>query len=126
MELRSLSIEEMCLLSKALHDTMLEKSGIEDVDVLNEIGNKYVKAMNRIIGRNILDNRRDATLVWGRAFVIWQLFKDGFTEMQIGAMMGKDHSTIHHVKEKVKTAMKYPAAYRQEMKMWTDFQLEIS
>ena len=124
-EVLGLPLEEQNILHAALVKSMEEKSHSYRVNLCNEKGSRYVNAMNNLIGRNILEPKRDSVLVWGRNFVVWQLTQDGFTEHQIGKIMNMDHSTINHMKGRVKNVMEFPAFYKQEIKMWTDFQLAI-
>lgn len=124
-EVLGLPLEEQKILHAALVKSMEEKSYSYRTNLCNEKGNKYVNAMNGIIGRNILEPKRDSILVWGRNFVVWQLTQEGFTENQIGKFINMDHSTINHIKGRVREVMEFPAFYKQEIKMWTDFQLAI-
>lgn len=121
-EVNGLSAEELGIVRDVVARRM---EGTAKVALPHDLGNRYVNAMNNIIGRNILEDKRDSFLVWGRHFVIYQLYKDGLTEAQIGRIIGKDHSTINYSKNRVKDVMDSPSSYKQEIKLWTEFQLAI-
>ena len=48
----------------------------------------------------------------------------GCTENSVGKAMGKDHSTIHHYKETLKTWIKYPGFYKEEVTIWNQIKQE--
>ena len=52
------------------------------------------------------------------------LLRMGCTENSVGKAMGKDHSTIHHYKETLKTWIKYPGFYKEEVTIWNKIKQE--
>ena len=42
----------------------------------------------------------------------------GYTEISVGKVMRKDHSTIHHYREIMKSWLEYPGVYKQELNIW--------
>lgn len=46
------------------------------------------------------------------------LLRIGGSENSVGKIMKKDHSTIHHYKETLKTWIKYPRFYKEELTIW--------
>ena len=52
------------------------------------------------------------------------LLEMGYTENSVGKAMGKDRSTIHHYKETLKTWIKYPGFYKEEVTIWNKIKQE--
>ena len=48
----------------------------------------------------------------------------GCTENSVGKAMGKDRSTIYHYKETLKTWIKYPVFYKEEVTIWNQIKQE--
>ena len=48
----------------------------------------------------------------------------GCTENSVGKAMGKDRSTIYHYKETLKTWIKYPGFYKEEVTIWNKIKQE--
>ena len=46
------------------------------------------------------------------------LLRMGGTETSVGKIMKKDHSTIHHYREIMKSWLEYPGVYKQELNIW--------
>lgn len=46
------------------------------------------------------------------------LLRMGYTEISVGKVMRKDHSTIHHYKVTMDTWNEYPGVYKQELNIW--------
>ena len=46
------------------------------------------------------------------------LLRMGYTEDSVGKVMRKDHSTIHHYKETMKSWLEFPGLYKQELNIW--------
>ena len=52
------------------------------------------------------------------------LLRMGCTENSVGKAMGKDRSTIYHYKETLKTWIKYPGFYKEEVTIWNKIKQE--
>lgn len=120
-----LPMNEQIALCRMLHRSIRKESKSLKVTLCSEKATRYVNAMNDIIGRNILGSDRDNILVWGRNWVIWQMVKDGMTEQQVAYIIGKDHSTIHYTKERIRDVMDSPSLYEYEINLWNKFQQAI-
>ena len=48
----------------------------------------------------------------------------GYTEISVGKVMRKDHSTIHHYKETMNTWFNYPGLYKEEVTIWNQIKQE--
>lgn len=46
------------------------------------------------------------------------LLRMGCTENSVGKIMKKDHSTIHHYRETMKSWLEFPGVYKQELNIW--------
>lgn len=46
------------------------------------------------------------------------LLRMGYTEISVGKVMRKDHSTIHHYKGIMKSWLEYPGVYKEELNIW--------
>lgn len=52
------------------------------------------------------------------------LLRMGYTEISVGKVMRKDHSTIHHYKETMNTWIKYPRIHNEEVTIWNKIKQE--
>lgn len=52
------------------------------------------------------------------------LLRMGYTEISVGKVMRKDHSTIHHYKETMNTWIKYPRIHNEEVTIWNQIKQE--
>ena len=52
------------------------------------------------------------------------LLRMGCTENSVGKAMGKDRSTIYHYKETLKTWIKSPGFYKEEVTIWNKIKQE--
>ena len=50
----------------------------------------------------------------------------GYTEISVGKVMRKDHSTIHHYKETMNTWIKYPRIHKEEVTIWNKIKQEYA
>ena len=69
--------------------------------------------------------RRDPDSVWARAIVAYQMCREGYTTIEIGRQMMKNHSTIIHLRDKMQDVFEMPFAYRDIIEIWNDFQKRI-
>lgn len=52
------------------------------------------------------------------------LLRMGCTENSVGKAMRKDHSTIHHYRETMKSWLEFPGVYKQELNIWNKIKQE--
>lgn len=81
--------------------------------------------MERIVGFPIQDKSRESSHAWARAMVASQLIDEGFSTVEIGRMMGKDHSTVSYMRKKMRDALAYECAYKDIVGVWKQFQKMI-
>ena len=82
--------------------------------------------MAKVMGRDSIEYvRRDVDLVWARAMVAYQMCKEGYTTIEIGHQMMKNHSTIIHLRNKMQDVFDMPFAYRDIIETWNEFQKRI-
>ena len=74
---------------------------------------------------NIPFESRIPSHVWARCMVAYQMYKEGYTNAQIGHQMQKDHSTVTHMREKMFFALGYPHIYEDIIDIWKQFQKRI-
>ena len=72
------------------------------------------------VGRMLSRERcEDNTLI--RAFVSYQLREEGYGYCEIGRMLGRDHSTVIHLYNKMSDILSVPNAYRNEIERYKEF-----
>lgn len=83
---------------------------------------ELIKACQGVTGCTLVS--RTPRAVWTRAMVAYQLLLEGYTQQECGAILGKDHSTINHYKNKVTSAL-CTAGYADIQYLWKQFQNSI-
>ena len=79
--------------------------------------------MGDVMGEDIPLRDRTAKYVWGRAMVVYQLTREGYSLQKIGEMMGDiTHASVIHLRNKVQDMLYYPVAYRDVINIWKQFQ----
>lgn len=78
--------------------------------------------MGEIYGRDVDFISRNADDVWARTMVAYQMVTEGFTTMEIGDQLMKDHSTITHLCKKMSDALDLPKMYIDIIETWLKFQ----
>lgn len=68
---------------------------------------------------------RESHHVWARTMVAYQMCKEGYTTIEIGRQMMKDHSTIIHLRNKMQDVFALPQMYGDVLEMWNKFQKQI-
>lgn len=63
--------------------------------------------------------------VWARTMVVYQMSMEGYTTIEIGDQMGKNHSSIIHMRNKMQDALSLPKAYGDIIDIWKQFQNKI-
>lgn len=85
-------------------------------------GQILLDLMGEILGEPIPAKSRETRFVWARAMVAYQLMGEGFSTIEAGRMIGKDHSTIIHLRGNMIDALQYPTMYRDVVDIWKQFQ----
>ena len=88
--------------------------------ILRSKANVYCRAMEHLVGVNPVQESRRRPVVTARAFIAYRLLMEGFTEHAVGAVLGWDHSTINHYRQRAATMLSAPG-YTAERELWTRF-----
>lgn len=80
-----------------------------------------VEAMGQALGHELNLKRGPNDNAWGRNMVAYQLAIEGWSENEIGQMMGKQHSSVHYMKERVNEMLSMPRVFWEEMMVWDKF-----
>lgn len=124
LDIRMMSLEEKLWLISALKESVKEdrrRMEMSRRDRAAELADIWC----RVTGMYVLGDSRRADNVWGRAFIAWEMHLEGYTEKATGEMMGRDHSAVHHLKEKASSALGIPSVYGREIAWWEDFKREV-
>lgn len=81
--------------------------------------------MAEILGEPIPHKSREPKFVWARAMVAYQLTKEGISTGEAGRMIGKDHSTIIFLRDKMQDALEYAYIFPDIIEIWKQFQKKI-
>lgn len=120
-----LPYRERLSLCQALKDSILKEKNDPDHNHPNR-GEFLLKKMEEILGEKIPVKSRESRYVWARAMVAYQLTQEGFTTMEVGRMIGKDHSTIIYLRDRMRDALSFRQAYWDIVKIWETFQKKIN
>ena len=116
-EIQSLSLqdkERLCsYLGQLIQDEKLRK--------MEEIKMSVCAAMNLTTYDPRIRKRQNVIV---RIITANVLLGMGCTENSVGKAMGKDRSTIYHYKETLKTWIKYPGFYKEEVTIWNKIKQE--
>ena len=116
-EIQSLSLqdkERLCsYLEQLIQDEKLRK--------MEEIKMSVCAAMN-LTTYDPTNRERQNVIV--RVITANVLLRMGCTENSVGKAMRKDHSTIHHYRETMKSWLEFPGVYKQELNIWNKIKQE--
>ena len=87
-------------------------------DELEERARELLFAAADCLGAGYSMRRRDATSVLVRSAVCLKLSEEGWGEKQIGRVLGKDHSTVHHMKVRMRDMLSLPGQYPEAAEIW--------
>ena len=88
-------------------------------------GNVLLGYMEEILGEPIKLKSGLSRFVWARTMVAYQLTQERFSTLEIGRMLGKDHTTIIYMRDKMQDALSLPQAYRDILPIWNEFKKRI-
>lgn len=66
---------------------------------------------------DIRHNDKSRKKAYARVVVAYEMMCDGYSELDIGRELHRDHSTVHHYKVLMKDAMQFPKAYPDLIKL---------
>ena len=79
--------------------------------------------MAKVIGQKTISYlSREPMDVWARTMIAYQMLIEGYSTGEIWRQMMKDHSTIIHLKNKMRDALSLPEAYGDIINIWDKFQ----
>lgn len=87
---------------------------------LRERAQRLCAVMKEVSGHDPLDETRRRAVVMARMMVASALLAEGYTENAVGAVLGWDHSTIHHYRRRMKEMLTAPG-YDAERNLWERF-----
>lgn len=124
-------IEEIISTARLLCDNLVRPTSqnilrhlLDENDCPPSIGERFpfvLSCAEIAVGRKVGKERcEDNTLI--RSFVSYQLRKEEYGYCEIGRMLGRDHSTVIYLFNKMNDMLSVPNAYRVEMEKWKEFQ----
>lgn len=119
-----LPYRERLNLCQALRDSII----MEKKERRNPNANRgqiLLDCMGEILGEPVPVKSRESRFVWARAMVAYQLTEEGITTNEAGRMMGKDHTTIMYLRNRMKDALAFPSMYQDIMPIWEQFKNKI-
>lgn len=81
-----------------------------------------LEKMEQILGEPVKFDSRVTRFVWARTMVAYQLTREGYTLVETGRLMQKDHATIIHMRKKMQDALSFEYAYKDIVDIWKQFQ----
>lgn len=82
--------------------------------------------MAKVMGKESIGyESRDGDDVWARTMVAYQMLREGYSTLEIGRQMVKDHSTITYLKKKMQDVFDLPEAYGDILEIWYNFQKKL-
>ena len=91
-------------------------------DELEERARELLFAAADCLGAGYSMRRRDAASVLVRSSVCLKLSEEGWSEKQIGRVLGKDHSTVHHMKVRMRDMLSLPGMYPEAAEIWKELE----
>lgn len=73
-----------------------------------------------------LSGTRDAWNSLLRAFIAYQLRHEGYTYSEIGRALGRDHSSVMHMEQRIDDMISLPNAYYSEVNLFRKFEESLS
>ena len=87
--------------------------------------NELIRELWAVTGKTIDLDDRKAQFVWARAMAAYQMLREGFTTVETGRQMGRDHSTVIHLRRRIQDALDLPEAYKDIVDIWKQFQKRL-
>lgn len=113
----------------ALKESILQDAGKEERRnprvVPQDRGQILLRAMGQVLGEEVDLASRVPRMAWAKAMVGYQLLQEGCTLKEAGRHLGKDHSSLSYMKEKMRFVLDHPYAYEDVMAIWKRFQKKI-
>lgn len=127
-----MSIEEMCLQlpieERARISQVLNASIVKEMRMKMPMSRPAAlkKMMADILGVDDVPLKcRVSEYTWARNIIAYQLVKEGMTDAEAGALLGKCRSSVTYMRRRVEEALKYPKQYPDVIYIWKQFQKRI-
>ena len=88
--------------------------------ILRSKANYYCRVMEQAADLDPMEESRRRPVVTARAFIAYRLLLEGFSEHAVGSVLGWDHSTINHYRQRAATMLSAPG-YTAERELWNKF-----
>lgn len=92
---------------------------------MNTKAQEYKSIIESILGRE-LNGGRCREDVAGRMCITYQLIQDGYSTVEAGRQVGRDHATVLHYKKCMENCKAFPKVYRYECNLWAEFQSKLN
>lgn len=79
------------------------------------------EAMTKVLGKDVLNERRERNLVIGRTILAYSCAVLGWSEHSIGELLHRDHSSVNQMKKSMKYWIAHPFAFKQENDLYVKF-----
>lgn len=76
-------------------------------------------------GDEISIKSREASQVWARTMVAYQMLLEGYTTVEVGEQLRKKHSSVIHMRTKMEDAISMPQFFGDVLEVWQKFQRRI-
>lgn len=91
---------------------------------LREMAERLCAVMLEVSGVDATQETRRRPVVMARVMVANALLAEGYTENAVGAVLGWDHSTVHHYRRRMSEMLTAPG-YDAERIIWNNFKQRI-
>lgn len=91
---------------------------------LREQAERYCKLMLEVSGADPMEESRRRPVVMARMMVANALLIDGYSLTAVGTILGVDHSSVSHYKDRMSVVLGAPG-YEAEREVWGRFVKEI-
>ena len=92
--------------------------------VMRQQADRLCRIMKGLCGRDPCEETRERPVVMARVMVSHVLMVYGYSEHQIGTVLGWDHSTINHYRKKIDDIKRLPG-YEAERELLEKFMKKI-
>ena len=77
--------------------------------------------MKDCAGVDVKDASREVKYTWPRVVFVFVARREGFTESEIGRHIGRDHSTVHHLSDRMNAAFSLPSAFADVIELYNKY-----
>ncbi len=101
-----------------------KKLRMEEKPKLRDLAERLCSVMLEVSGVDAMQETRRRPVVMARVMVANALLAEGYTEHAVGAVLGWDHATIHHYRNRMEAVLTTPG-YEDERDLWKRFKRSI-